>query len=520
MNAASLNHLFMQAPVAICIVSGGNYKIELVNERMLEFLGRAPGIIGLPIEQTLTEAKKQGLIAILDHVSKTGQPYYASNFPAVILINGVRETRYFSLVFKPYSLTSEDQEPNAIFCVAHNITDQVLALQKLDEEKQRTSLALEVGELGMLSTDWGKNLANADKRANEIFGFTESHPLEDYINRIHPDDRHIRKDALAEGKQNGHFDFEVRLLFDDGSIRWMRSRGFIQKDIEGNVRGSFGIVQDITSQKEFELALQRKVEERTMELEFANKSLLQLNEELARSNSNLEEFTRAASHDLKEPIRKVDFFIDRLKSSLSNKLGEEEKASFERVESATERMRLLIDDLLAYSHLTQSQREQEKIDLNDKIRLILTDLELLVREKNAVIETGKLPIVKGHRRQLQQLFQNLISNALKYNKPDTPPQIKITAKTISGKDASIQLPPETVSKEFHLIEVCDNGIGFDQNDAERIFNVFTRLHGNKEYPGTGIGLSIAKKVVENHHGYIYAKSEQGKGSCFCVLLPV
>jgi PAS domain S-box-containing protein len=520
MDAASLNHLFMQAPVAVCIVSGTDYKIELVNERMLKFLGRTPDIVGHPIGQTLTEAKKQGLISILDTVRQTKQPYYAPNFPAVILINGVRETRYFSLIFKPYFSDPGDKEPDAIFCVAHNITDQVLALKKLEEEKQRTSLALEVGELGMLETLWKENFVAADKRANEIFGFNEAHPLEDYINRIHPEDKNVRGKVLDEGMKTGSFDFEVRLLFDDGSIRWMRSRGIIRKDIEGNVTGSFGVVQDVTPQKEFALALHKKVEERTMELELANKSLLQLNEELARSNTNLEEFTRAASHDLKEPIRKVDFFIDRLKSSLEYKLGSEEKILFERVESATDRMRLLIDDLLEYSHLTQSQREHEKIDLNDKIRLILTDLELMIREKNATIDVSKLPVVKGHRRQLQQLFQNLISNGLKYSKPDVSPQIKITSKKITGKDSTVLLPTETALQEFYLVEVCDNGIGFDQNDAERIFNVFTRLHGNKEYPGTGIGLSIAKKVVENHHGYIYAKGEQGKGACFSVLLPV
>jgi PAS domain S-box-containing protein len=520
MDATSLNHLFMQAPVAVCIVSGPDYKVELVNERMLEFLGRTPDIVGMPIEQTLTEAKKQGLISILDAVRQTRQPYYVSNFPAVILINGVRETRYSSLIFKPYFLNPGDKEPDSIFCVAHNITEQVLALQKLEEEKQRTSLALEVGELGMLSTNWKNNFANADKRANEIFGFDESRPLEDYINRLHPQDRELRKQALSEGMKTGDFNFEVRLLFNDGSIRWMRSRGFIQKDIEGNVTGSFGVVQDITAQKEFELALQKKVEERTMQLELANQSLLQLNEELTRSNTNLEEFTRAASHDLKEPIRKVDFFIDRLKMSLQNKIGEEENTLFERVESATGRMRLLIDDLLEYSHLTQTQREQETIDLNNKIQLILTDLELMIREKNATIDVDKLPVVKGHRRQLQQLFQNLISNGLKYSKPGEPSKIKISSKTITGKEVAFLLPPETASQEFYLIEVCDNGIGFDQNDAERIFNVFTRLHGNKEYPGTGIGLSIAKKVVENHHGYIYAKGEPGKGACFSVLLPV
>jgi PAS domain S-box-containing protein len=519
MDATSLNHLFMQAPVAVCILGGEDYRVELVNERMLEFLGRTSEIVGHPIEQTLTEAKKQGLISILDTVRQTKQPYYVSNFPAVILINNVRETRYFSLIFKPYFLKPDDKEPNSIFCVAHNITQQVLALQKLEEEKLRTTIALEVGELGLLSTNWKNNFVNADKRANEIFGFTDPRPLEDYVNRLHPQDRELRKQAINQGMQTGNFDFEVRLLFEDGSIRWMRSRGFIQKDIEGNVTGSFGIVQDITAQKEFELALQKKVEERTMELELANKSLLQLNEELAKSNASLEEFTRAASHDLKEPIRKVDFFIDRLKLSLQNKIGEEGKTIFERVESATDRMRLLIDDLLEYSHLTQSQREQEKIDLNDKLKLILTDLELMIREKNAVINVSKLPTVKGHRHQLQQLFQNLISNGLKYSKPGVQPQIKISSKKIAGKDAPVALPPELIAREFHLIEVCDNGIGFDQSDAERIFNVFTRLHGNKEYPGTGIGLSIAKKVVENHHGYIYAKGEQGKGACFSILLP-
>lgn len=520
MDATSLNHLFMQAPVAVCIVSGPDYKVELVNERMLQFLGRTADIIGHPIEQTLTEAKKQGLISILDTVSQTKQPYYVSNLPAVILIDGVRETRYFSLIFKPYFLNQGDKEPAGIFCVAHNITDQILALQKLEEEKSRTSLALEVGELGMLSTNWKNNFANADKRANEIFGFTESHPLENYINRIHPEDKIIREKAIHEAINTGSFDFEVRLLFPGNNIRWMRSRGMIQKDIEGNLTGSFGIVQDVTRQKEFEFALQKKVEERTKELELANKSLLQLNEELLRSNTNLEEFTRAASHDLKEPIRKVDFFIERLKTGLTNKIGNEEKLLFERVENATDRMRLLIDDLLEYSHLTQSQREQEKIDLNDKIRLILTDLELMIREKNATVNVDKLPIVKGHRRQLQQLFQNLISNSLKYSKPETAPCINIKSKKITGADVPVSLPTETASQEFYLIEVCDNGIGFDQSDAERIFNVFTRLHGNKEYPGTGIGLSIAKKVVENHHGYIYAKGESGKGACFSVLLPV
>lgn len=519
MQVHNLNHLFMQAPVAICIVSGPDYRFELVNERMLEFLGRSPDIVGMPIEQTLTEARKQGLIAILDTVRKTRQPYYALQFPSVILINGVREARYFDLIFKPYFLNPDDTEPEAIFCVAHNITEQVLINQKLEEEKQRTSLALEVGELGMLSTDWKTNSVISDKRTREIFEVDELNSMDDYLNRIHPDDRGLRHKAVERGVKSGSFDFELRLLVSN-TIKWIRSRGIIQKDVEGNVTGSFGVVQDITAQKEFAIALHKKVEEQVHDLEAANKSLLQVNEQLKNSNAALEEFTRAASHDLKEPIRKVHFFMDHLRTHLEGRMTQEEETMFGRVENAAQRMKLLVDDLLEYSHLNQSPKEKEEVDLNKKIELILSDLELLIKEKNAEIEVGKLPAIKGYRRQLQQLFQNLIGNSLKYSKPDVRPVIKITSRTIQGKEAEIELPENAVSQFFYLIQVSDNGIGFEQENADRIFNVFTRLHGNKEYPGTGIGLSIAKKVMENHNGFIYAKAEVGKGACFHILFPV
>ena len=519
MQVHNLNHLFMQAPVAIFIVSGADYKVELVNEKMLEFLGRTPEIVGMPIEQTLTEARKQGLIGILDTVRRSGKPYYALQFPSVILINGVRESRYFDLVFKPYSLDPGDKKPAAIFCVAHNVTEQVLINQKLEEEKQRTSLALEVGELGMISTDWKTNSVITDKRTREIFEVQQFNSMDDYINCMHPEDRPLRDAAIEEGRKTGSFDFEVRLLVND-HIKWIRSRGVLQKDAEENITGSFGVVQDITSQKEFAIALHKKVDEQVHDLEVANKTLLQVNEQLKSSNAALEEFTRVASHDLKEPIRKVHFFMDHLRTHLEGRMTAEEQVMFQRVENAAERMKLLVDDLLEYSHLNPSLKEKEEVDLNKKIELIISDLELLIKEKNAQIEVGKLPVIKGYRRQLQQLFQNLIGNALKYTKPDVSPVIKIRCKKIKGKDAEIKLPENLLPQPFYLIQVSDNGIGFEQENADRIFNVFIRLHGNKEYPGTGIGLSIAKKVMENHDGFIYAKSKVNEGATFSVLFPV
>jgi light-regulated signal transduction histidine kinase (bacteriophytochrome) len=220
---------------------------------------------------------------------------------------------------------------------------------------------------------------------------------------------------------------------------------------------------------------------------------------------------------MKEPIRKIHFFADRLKERLKGRLEAEDQRYFERLENGTKRMGSLIDDLLVYSHVNRGLSSIETVDLNQVLSFVLDDLELHIEQKGARVDVASLPTFKGHTRQLQQLFENLIGNALKYSKPDETPRIKISSRTVIGEDVTV--PVVEKEKEFHLIQVCDNGIGFAQEDAERIFNVFTRLHGNAEYRGTGVGLSIAQKVVQNHHGYIWAESIPGEGATFYVLLP-
>ena len=186
---------------------------------------------------------------------------------------------------------------------------------------------------------------------------------------------------------------------------------------------------------------------------------------------------------------------------------------------ATERMRSLVDDLLLYSQVSLRPKLMDEVDLNTIVHLALSDLELEIEEKKALISLAPLPAIKGHMRQLQQLFQNLLGNALKYSKPDITPEIIVTCDTVTGKDSGLHVSADEMQKTFYRITVADNGIGFDQKDAERIFNVFQRLHGNSEYRGTGVGLSIARKVAENHNGHIFATSEPGKGARFEVLLP-
>ncbi|HEX2533329.1 MAG TPA: ATP-binding protein, partial [Chitinophagaceae bacterium] len=292
------------------------------------------------------------------------------------------------------------------------------------------------------------------------------------------------------------------------------------RDADGQILGVLAISIDVTPQVLARQKIEEIVVQRTRELAHSNEALHKSNEELIRTNNNLEEFAYAASHDMKEPIRKIHFFSDLLKGELEAQLNDRQKQLFNRMEQASKRMGTLVDDLLAYSHASKGMLQEEPIDLNQKIKVVLEDLELEIQQKNAVVTAGPLPTIKGNRRQIQQLFQNLISNALKYSKPDVPPEVHIRAQKVLGADMQPSLTQAEAGREYHFIEVRDNGIGFPQADAERIFHVFTRLHGNAEYRGTGVGLSIVRKVVNNHGGIIWAESEPGQGSAFKILLPV
>lgn len=230
--------------------------------------------------------------------------------------------------------------------------------------------------------------------------------------------------------------------------------------------------------------------------------------ELERSNQHLEEFAHAASHDLKEPIRKVKVFTGQLRKKMDHSISREENDLLDRIESASDRMGLLVEDLLQYSHVSHVPREKDKIDLNDVVAQVLQDLDLDIQESGTKLNISRLPVINGYRRQLQQMFQNLISNAIKYRRASVPPQIDISCRT-----------REIDFKKYYEISISDNGIGFDAQYAEKIFHMFTRLHSKAEYSGTGVGLSIVKKVVENHKGFITATSEPGIGSTFTIQLP-
>jgi signal transduction histidine kinase len=240
--------------------------------------------------------------------------------------------------------------------------------------------------------------------------------------------------------------------------------------------------------------------------------------ELERSNAYLEEFAHAASHDLKEPIRKIHTFSERLKVKLAPLMDARDFEMFGRLESASHRMDSLIEDLLTYSQVSLTPPEKEMVDLNAKVAAVLTDLEVVIEETEAGIEVEQLPVVPGYPRQLQQLFQNILSNALKYRRPGVPPRISVKAATVSGAELETLLPGADRHATWRLIEIQDNGIGFEQQHADRIFRMFERLHARAEYGGTGVGLSIVQKVAQNHGGIVRANSVPGAGTRFSVIV--
>lgn len=240
--------------------------------------------------------------------------------------------------------------------------------------------------------------------------------------------------------------------------------------------------------------------------------------ELQRSNRELEHFASVASHDLQEPLRKIQAFGDRLQTRYSDLLGEQGREYLERIQSVAARMRKLIDDLLSYSRVSTRAQNFFRVDLGREARQVVSDLDALVQRTGGRVELGALPTIEADVTQVRQLLQNLIANGLKFHRPDTPPVVRVEGRT--GSAGANGPPDREGDAAVCTISVQDNGIGFEQQYVDRIFQVFQRLHGRQEYEGTGIGLAICRKIAERHGGSITATGVPGQGATFLVTLPV
>jgi light-regulated signal transduction histidine kinase (bacteriophytochrome) len=337
---------------------------------------------------------------------------------------------------------------------------------------------------------------------------------------IHPDDvqHYVRtwNDALESGKT-----YEIEFRFrraSDGSYRWHLGRGVPFRDAQGAIVKWLGTAIDIDDYKAEEAKnrvlrakLEDRVRQRTAALESANHDLKVSSAKLERSNRELLEFASVASHDLQEPLRKVQTFGDRLKTLCAATLDEQGRDYLNRMLNATSRMQALIQDLLAFSRVGSRPRSFVAVDLAVLTREVLSDLEIRITETGAQVEVADLPTIDADPILIRQLLQNLIGNALKFHKIDHAPVVRVGCAARS--DATLN------STAMWEISVADQGIGFDEKYLDRIFTMFQRLHGRNEYEGTGVGLAICRKIAWSHGGEITATSMPGHGAVFTVTLP-
>jgi PAS domain S-box-containing protein len=399
----------------------------------------------------------------------------------------------------------ESGEFNGYVGVGFDIHEQKLAEEALKQSEERTRLAVEAARMGTFEINKTEQTIIYSARAAEIFELdtTKHWSYNVFTDAIYPDDRHLRDLALEEAKATGELFYESRILLTDGSVRYIRLNGkYLYRD---NAPFLIGTIIDITDEKRTADLLEQKISERTRELK--------------QVNDKLRQFAYSASHDLQEPLRKITILLDRLMMTLGQALTEENRSLAKRIQQTAVRMRHLIDDLLTYSNTTLGITGFEDIDLTDILKDVVDDMEVSIAEMNCRIQIDHLSTVTGDRRQLRQLFQNLIDNALKYRRKDFPPVIHIKSSFITGSDIQQYIPDAFPDNIYHEIEVKDNGIGFGPEDEKKIFHLFYRLHGREEYKGTGVGLAIVQKVVENHRGHIRAKGVPGVGAVFTIYLP-
>lgn len=328
---------------------------------------------------------------------------------------------------------------------------------------------------------------------------------------IHPDELEQFDSKWTSALITGDdFLLEHRLLRQDGAYRWHYSRAIAQKDAAGKIQKWVCTSTDIQQQKNFTEELEKKVTERTAELENTNINLVNMNIEL-------QSFVYISSHDLQEPLRKIQTFISRLHDTEEMKFSAAAKEYFKKINATADRMQLLMQDLLAYVRTSVTDKVFMIKNLQELAEEIKEDYRERIIETNAVVEIRNLCKAKVIPFQFRQLFYNLIGNALKYSKPGIPPHVLINGSLINGFE--IKNLGAEVNCTYCHISIADNGIGFDMKYKDKIFQIFQRLHSKTEYSGTGIGLAIVKKIIENHNGIITAYGAENQGAIFDIYIP-
>lgn len=415
------------------------------------------------------------------------------------------------LILRHRSMVLRSQNPESQFEILH-IAEDITQLQQHNnlilQQKNQLNEAEKIFKYG--SWEWyvGAETVRWSDGLLEVFGYNP-HDFESkdltfgfYQKHIPEHEREytssISNQSVSEKKT--YYEFEHSIIDAKGEYKYLAIKGKCYLDDNGEVVKVLGTSADITQIKNYEVALEEKIKE------------------LFRSNQDLEQFAYIASHDLQEPLRKITAFANKLIERCADGLSEEGHFFIDRILSSSDRMKSLIDNLLAYSRISRNNLPlpSTEVNLTQIIQNAIGDLELVISKKKAKIIVGDMPTIQAFASQMHQLFLNLISNAIKFVDENTPPQVSISANVASVEEI---LKLKLVENKYWKISISDNGIGIEDEFKEHIFTMFHRIHGNAEFEGTGLGLAICKKIIENHFGAILVESNQNQGTTFTLFLP-
>lgn len=504
---AQMRALVDSAPFPIGVYVGREMRIEMVNQSIIDVWGKGSNIVGKTYHEVLPELENQEIYEKLDNVFVTGKPYHTRNQRVDLNVDGKLGTYYFNYSFTP--LFDAQGQVYGVMNTAAEVTDLILAKQKVERSEKNFRNMVKQAPVAMCILTGPTHVVEV---ANDLMVDLWGKPLEQVMNKPLfqglPDVKgqgleQIIANTYSKGEPFYASERPVTLLR-NGKEETLYQNFVCEpyRDSDGTILGVLAITIDVTAQVLARQKIEEIVADRTRDLQ--------------KTNAELAQFAYIASHDLQEPARKIGTFSEMLKRSLG-KIDPRSENYLHKIEQSSARMLSLIRDVLAFSQLSKAQREFSRVDLNSTLQATLSDFELYIEEKEAIITSDNLPTIYGIPVQIVQLFSNLISNALKFTGNKKPVitiryEERVTPQAVGGRVSDN-------GHEYFRISFTDNGIGFNQSNAVQIFDIFQRLHSREEYQGTGIGLAMCKKICENHGGSIYAESALGHGATFHVVLP-
>ncbi|MBC7535172.1 MAG: PAS domain-containing protein [Ferruginibacter sp.] len=534
-------NLVEQAPVAMCIFSGEDFMVNLANESYLQLVGKGRDFINKPIFDSLPELKGQGMKKLLEDVIFSGEAYYGNEVELVITRGKKKEKGSYNFVYQP--MHDGSGIATGVIIVATDVTEQVMARKKMEVQAAMVQNLLMTAP-GFICTLRGPDHVYelVNERYQQLFGRRkikgkpilkalpelEGQGFNELLDNVYNTGLpYVGIDIpLTTGRD---IDLEPELRYFNFSYQPMFD---VDKNIYSILVFGYEVTKEVIAknkilnlQQKHSKELEDKVQQRTLELSEANDLLVTKNEELIKMNAELESFTYISSHDLQEPLRKIQSFATRILETEFSALSDTGKDYFGRMHKAAKRMQTLIEDLLTYSHTGISERTFQKTDLAKMAEEVKNDFADLLLEKNATIEFKGVGEANINPSQFRQLLDNMMSNSLKFAKPGISLKLIITNTIASGiilqsTNPGIPKGKLAAGDSYCHIQFSDNGIGFDNKYRNKIFEVFQRLHGKDAYTGTGIGLAIVKKIIENHNGVITATGIPGGGATFDMYIPL